>query len=100
MSVISVEAQCEADTLEEWFHNSDPLANGELYEQLVGGLYRAKGDHLAALAAHDHARAARVLEEVRDLTALCAAAAEGLSLQRRRFLASDRPWPLGRVTVG
>ena len=34
----SVEAHCEAATIEGWFHNSDPLTNQWVYEQLLGGL--------------------------------------------------------------
>jgi hypothetical protein len=58
----------------------------------------AKRDYRDALAVHDHDRAARALQEVRDLTELCAAAAEGLALVRMRFFQQGHQWPLTRLS--
>ena len=97
--MISVEAQCEAATLEDWMHNGDPLTNWWVYEQLVAGLLRVKADYRDALMVHDRALASRLLDEVRDLTALCAAAADGLSRQRRCFMVGHHVWPLAAAAV-
>ena len=93
----STEAIAEAWGLTYWFHVSTPLDNWSVYEVLTDGFLQAKRDYRDALAAHDRARADRLLLEVQDLGELCAPAAEGLALQRPRFMASDRPWPLARL---
>ena len=90
----SVEAAIEADSIEMWFHCSDPLGNAAVYGTLTGGLLAAKAGYRDARARHDHDAAARWLLEVVDLTALAAAAADGLAAQRARFLASGDLWPL------
>lgn len=89
----NVETVLECESLAYWSHIHAPLDNAAVYEQLVGGLMQAKADYRAALVVHDRARAGRVLVEIADLTALCAAAAEGLAEQRRRTIASGRVWP-------
>jgi hypothetical protein len=95
--VSSVEAQIEAEQISLWFHLAAPLDNHAVYQMLIEGLAAAKADWRAALAArHDH-RAAELLAEVVDLTELCAAAAEGLALQRARSFAQGKPWPLARL---
>jgi hypothetical protein len=38
-------------------------------------------------------------EWLQDLTELAGAASEGLAAQRRRWLATDQPWPLGLVSA-
>lgn len=90
----SVEAQIEADQIGIDFHMCSPLDNWSVYEVITGGLLAAKAEYRDALARHDHAAAGRALLEVADLTALCAAAADGLARQRGLVLRSDRPWPL------
>ena len=97
---ISLAAQLEASTLEDWFHNSDPLTNWWVREQLVDALFRAKADYREAQLMHDHARAARELDEIRDLTALCPATADGLSRQRVCFLVGKHLWPLAPLAEG
>jgi hypothetical protein len=94
--MVSVEAQIEAAELGYWSHISDPLTNWATYELLTDGLLAVKRERLAALARHDHGQADRLTLEANDLTALCAAAADGLALQRWRWLCSDppQPWPL------
>jgi hypothetical protein len=74
-----------------------PADNARIYETLIEGLHVAKADHLAALAAHDHTRAGSVMVEIRDLTEICAAMAEGLDAQRRIWMGTDKPWPLARM---
>ena len=97
--MISVEAAIEADQIGLDFHLTDPLGNWSVYEVLTDGLLAARADYRDALACHDHGRADRAMLEITDLTALCAAAAEALALQRARFFRSDRPWPLTPVPV-
>jgi predicted RNA-binding Zn ribbon-like protein len=93
----SAGAMLEADSIEIWFHTADPLTNWSTYVVLTDGLVAAKSERREALHRHDHAAASRALDEVRDLTTLAAACADGLALQRLRFLRGDRPWPLGRL---
>jgi hypothetical protein len=90
----SAEARRAGDTLEYWAHVYSPLDCAETYAVLVDGLAAVKRERLAALAAHDHDRAAVLLAEITELTYLCAELAEGIRGQRARYLASDRPWPL------
>lgn len=85
------------DRLSYWCHIFGPLDMWSVYEVLTDGLIQAKRDYRDALVRHDDGQAARQLAEVRDLTALCAAAAEGIALTRLRYLDSDRPWPLVRL---
>ena len=94
----SVGAQIEADEIGYWFHITDPLGNWSVYEVLTDGLITVKRERHEALARHDHVRADQLLAEIVDLTALCAACAEGIARQRARFLNSDRPWPLTRIS--
>lgn len=93
----SAGARIEAATLGIWMHCGSPLDNAQVYGHLVEGLAAAKDEYRAARALHDHPRAGRALDEVVDLTWLCAAAAEGMGLQRARWIAAGLPWPLGRV---
>lgn len=97
--MISLEAELESATLGEWPHYFAPLDCASVAGQLAGGLAEAKSAYLAARRAHDHAAAQSALGEVRDLTMLLAALADGMDAQRRRWLASDRPWPLARVAL-
>jgi hypothetical protein len=90
----SVEALIEAEEISYRCHIDGPLDNWSLYEVLTDGLIAAKAEHRAALARHDHALADKLMLEIIDLTMLAAAAADGLALQRARWLASDAPWPL------
>ena len=94
MSVTSPGVASQADTLGYWFHVGSPLDCWSVYEVLTDGLIAAKQERREALAAHDHDRADRALQEVRDLTELCAAAAEGLALMRLRFFRAGQLWPL------
>ncbi len=94
MNVGTVEAQIEAAEVGYWFHITDPLGNWSVHELLVDGLQAVKADHREAVRRHDHALAGKLMVEITDLTALCAASADGLASQRSRFLHSDRPWPL------
>lgn len=94
---VSVGIQMECESLAEWPHFYSPLDCASVAEELAGGLAEAKRAYLAARFVHDHAAAESALGEVRDLTALCAALAAGVAEQRRRFLDSDRPWPLARM---
>jgi len=95
--VPSVEAAIEAAEVGYWFHLTDPLGNWSVYEVLTDGLLAAKADYRDALARHDHAAADRLMLEITDLTALAAAAADGLADQRQRFMHSGMPWPLARA---
>lgn len=93
----SVEAAIEADQITLDFHLCSPLDNWSVYTTISDGLLAAKAERRDALARHDHAAAARLLLEIIDLTALCAAAAEGLARQRALVLARAEPWPLARM---
>lgn len=93
-AVTSLTGELESSTLDYWFHVSSPLDCWSVYETLTDGLAAAKRERREALARHDHAQAARLLVEVTDLTALCAAAAEGLALMRLRFFRAGQTWPL------
>ena len=95
----TVETQRAAEQLAYWCHIYSPLDCWSVYETLTDGLIAAKAERRDALVLHDHARADRALAEVRELTELCAAAAEGIALQRARWMTGNRPWPLGRVMI-
>jgi hypothetical protein len=97
VSVISPGVASEADTIGYWCHIGSPLDCWSMCEALADGLAAAKRERRAALAAHDHDRADRALQEVRDLTELCAAAAEGLALMRLRYFQAGHHWPLARL---
>jgi hypothetical protein len=96
----SVEAQIEADQIGLWFHLAAPLDNAEVYRVLLDGLTEIWAAYRAARAEHDDARAAALLGEVVDLTALCAAARTALDCQRWRWVDRDPGcgplplWPL------
>lgn len=94
---ISPGVASEADTIGYWCHIHSPLDCWSMYETLTDGLIAAKRERREALAAHDHDRADRALQEIGDLTALCAAAAEGLVLMRLRYFAAGHQWPLARL---
>jgi hypothetical protein len=87
----------EAYSIAYWCHVYSPLDCWSVYETLTDGLIAAKQERWAALAVHDHDRADRALQEVRDLTELCAAAAEGLASMRLRFFHAGHRWPLARL---
>lgn len=93
--MVSVEAQLEAETIAYWFHVNAPLDNWQVYVRLTDGLLGAKRAYRDALARHDWNEVAKALDDMTDLTALCAAAADGLALQRGRFMAGGYAWPLG-----
>jgi hypothetical protein len=93
----SVGAQLEAASVGYWWHIYPPLDNAEAYEVVLGGLAAARSEYWAARAAHDDTAAAAALREIIDLTEVAAAMADGMAAARRRWLASDRPWPLSRV---
>jgi hypothetical protein len=95
----AVESERAAQTLAYWAHIYPPLDCWSVYEVLTDGLIAAKAERRDALLMHDHARADRALGEVRELTVLCAAAAEGMALQRARWMTGNRPWPLSRVMI-
>lgn len=95
--MVSVAARLEADTIEAWFHVSAPLDNWQVYQWLTDGLQAVKAEYRDALARHDWNQAAKALDDLADMTELCAAAADQLALQRARFMATDHPWPLGRL---
>ena len=97
-TVTSPGVASEVYTIGYWCHIDSPLDCWSMYEVLTDGLIAAKRERRDALAVHDHDRADRALQEVRDLTELCAAAAEGLAAMRLRFFQSDRPWPLARLS--
>ena len=87
----------EAYSVSYWCHVLSPLDAWGVYQTLTDGLIAAKQERRAALVVHDHDRADRALQEVRDLTELCAAAAEGLALMRLRFFHAGHRWPLARL---
>ena len=93
----STGAQIEADELSYWFHLLSPLDCQGIYDTFIEGLAEAKAAYREAAAMHDHGRAARLLLEIVDSTALCAAAADGLALQRARWLLAGKSWPLARL---
>jgi hypothetical protein len=86
-------------TLVNWTHIYPPLDCWSVYETLTDGFIAAKTERRHALLMHDHARADHALGEVRELTVLCAAAAEGIALQRARWMTGNRPLPLGRLMI-
>src|SRR5262249_12488119 len=96
-TLISPGVASEADTIGYWCHIWDPLTCWQMYETLTDGLIAAKRDYRDALALHDHPRVDRAMQEIRDLTELCAAAAEGLALMRMRFFEQGHEWPLKRL---
>ena len=93
--MISLEAQLEAESIAYWFHICSPLDNWAVYEVLTDGLLAVKRERHDALAVHDYDRVAVLQAEINDLTELCGAAADGLALQRARFMAHGHRWPLG-----
>jgi hypothetical protein len=93
------EALWAGDTLSNWPHFFAPLDCWETYTTLVEGLVAVKAERLAALAAHDHARAAALLPEIIDLTYLVGELATSLALARERFLRAGRPWPLAPLAA-
>jgi hypothetical protein len=95
--VISPGVASEADTIGYWCHVGSPLDCWSMYETLTDGLIAAKRERRDALAAHNHGCADRALQEVRDLTMLCAAAAEGLAQMRQRYFKAGHQWPLTRL---
>ena len=95
----SVEQQFAEETLRYWAHIYPPLDCWSVYEVLADGLASAKAERHDGLLMHDHARADRALDEIRELTVLCAAAADGIALQRARWMTGNRPWPLSRVMI-
>src|SRR5215475_12317737 len=97
-TLISPGVLAEADSIGYWCHIYTPLDCWAMYETLTDGLIAAKLERRDALAVHDHARADRALQEIRDLTVLCAAAAEGLALMRTRYFEHGDRWPLMRLS--
>ena len=93
-SMTRVEVLLEAEHLGYWSHIFAPLDMASVYQALAEALAAEKAAWTAARAAGDDAAAARSLAEVRDLTALVGAAADGIADARRRWLSTDRPWPL------
>lgn len=92
-----LDRELERLKLEEWIHCGSPQSNAAVYAQLVEHLAAERERWNAARRRHDHAGADAVLADVRDLTALCATACEGLERQRDRFAAADREKLAGPV---
>jgi hypothetical protein len=95
--VTSVEAQIEADELLLWAHWYAPLDLASVLGVLTDGLAQTRHEYRAARTAGDCDRADARLLEIVDLIAVTAACREGLDCQRARWLASGKPWPLGRL---
>jgi hypothetical protein len=95
---VTVETQLAAEHLDYWAHIYSPVDFASVYEVLTDGLAAARAERRDAMLVHDHERADRALAEVRELTELCAAAAEGIAAARARWMTGNRPWPLGRLT--
>ena len=95
----AVESERATQTLAYWAHIYPPLDCWSVYEVLADRLTAAKAERRDAILMHDHARAGRALDEIRELAELCAAAADGLASQRARWMMGSRPWPLSRVMI-
>jgi hypothetical protein len=88
------------DTIDYWCHVFAPLDLAGDYETILGGLAAVKAEYRAALIAHDHAKAAGLLQEITDLTHLAGRVrrwprglAAAVPARRQAVAAGDDSWP-------